>query len=184
MNEAEEVVVARFGDVVRVQGSSFGATAMEFGTIDGFTERRVRVLVGGKVRSFAEKNLMFVHPSPCRNRASSRDRTVTPERTTSQTVITIVDDESEASSSGSSDGEEIVDPRAEPEKYFEQLGDIIETYTSSATDLAMCLVRGRQVFDGHGSELSSREVLLEFNRRMKSFREFTEGLKAGRLVKM
>jgi len=184
LNEADEMVVARFGDVVRVRGSSFGATAMEFGTIDGFTEHRVRVLVGGKVRNFVEKNLMFVRPSPCRNRASSRDRTVTPERTTSQTVITIVDDESEASSSGSSDGEEIVDPRAEPEKYFEQLGDIIETYTSSATDLAMCLVRGRQVFDGHGSELSSREVLLEFNRRMKSFREFTEGLKAGRLVKM
>ena len=83
LNEAEEVVVARFGDVVRVRGSSFGATTMEFGTIDGFTEHRVRVLVGGKVRSFAEKNLMFVRPSPCRNRASSRDRTVTPERTTS-----------------------------------------------------------------------------------------------------
>ena len=105
LNEADEMVVARFGDVVRVRGSSFGATAMEFGTIDGFTEHRVRVLVGGKVRNFAEKNLMFVRPAPSRSRASSGDRTVTPDRPTSQAVITILDDESEGSSTGSSDRE-------------------------------------------------------------------------------
>ena len=88
------------------------------------------------------------------------------------------------SSSGSSEGEDIVDPRVEPEKYFEQLMEIIETYTGSATDLAMCIVRGRQVFDGHGSELRSQDVLREFTRRIESFRDFIEGLKAGRLVKL
>ena len=158
---------------------------MEFGTIDGFTEHQVSVLVGGKVRSFTEKNLMFVRPAPHRSRPSSRDRTVTPDRATLQAVITIVDDESKASSHEGSEGAEISDhPRTEPEKYFEQLGDIMELYTSSSTDLAMCMVRGRQVFDGHGCGLSSRDVLLEFNKRIETFREFVEGLKAGILVKI
>lgn len=109
---------------------------------------------------------------------------ITPEHNVSPPVITVEDEELDTSSTESSDDDEIYDPRAEPWKYFEKLGESIKEYTSSATNLALHIVHGRQIFKGHGSRFSGCVVLVEFNRRMATFQEFIDGLKEGHLIKI
>lgn len=48
-----KTLLANFGDTVLVHSSSLGASARQEGTIDGFTEHRVRMLLEEGIRNFA-----------------------------------------------------------------------------------------------------------------------------------